>query len=122
MTRSFLLIFYYPPICTVGSPTTITPPCAVKSPCLAAGLPPINTVDDPFTIVSGGPTHTNKSPTTAAGKLPIKTVGTHGPVIGPPTCGTTPVTMGQVCISDSLAADGIFLKLIKYFFHLIYLH
>jgi hypothetical protein len=43
----------------------------------------------------------------------MRTVGTHGPVIGPPTCGTTPVTIGQVCISVSLAADGI------YYFYLI---
>ena len=103
-----IFILTHPPICTVGKPATITPPCAVKSPCLAAGLPPINTVVDPTTIVSGGPTHTNKSPTTAAGKLPIKTVGTQGPVTGPPTCGTGPLNIGQVCMSVSLAAEGIF--------------
>ena len=52
---------------------------------LAAGLPPINTVPDPLTMVSGGPTHTHISPTTAAGCPPMSTVGTDGPVMGPPT-------------------------------------
>jgi len=64
------------------------------------------TVVEPFTITSGGPAQTHKSPTTAAGKLPIKTVGTQGPVIGPPTCGFG-VAKGHVCISVIRAADGI---------------
>jgi hypothetical protein len=59
-------------------------------------------------MTSGGPAQTHKSPTTAAGKLPIKTVGTHGPVIGPPTCGLG-VAKGHVCISVIRAADGIIL-------------
>jgi hypothetical protein len=64
------------------------------------------TVVDPFTITSGGPAHTHKSPTTAAGRLPIKTVGTQGPVTGPPTCGLG-VASGQVCISVIRAAEGM---------------
>jgi hypothetical protein len=27
--------------------------------------------------------------------------------IGPPTCGTTPVTIGQVCMSPTRAAGGM---------------
>ena len=77
----------------------------------AAGFPPINTVDDPFIMVSGGPTHTHMSPTTAAGSFPIKTVATPGPITGPPTCGIgegkAGVCIGQVCISVILAAGGI---------------
>ena len=72
----------YPPIITVGHPAAIVPPCAVLSPIRAAGLPPIITVDEPFIIVSGGPTQTHMSPTTAAGIFPIKTFGTLGPTIG----------------------------------------
>lgn len=75
----------YPPIITVGHPAAIVPPCAVLSPMRAAGLPPIITVDEPFTIASGGPTHTHISPTTAAGSFPINTLGTLGPTTGPPT-------------------------------------
>src|SRR4051812_46324682 len=97
----------YPPIKTVGQPTTIDPPCAVRSPRRAAGRPFINTVADPFTMVSGGPTQVKVSPTTDAGIFAINTVATPGPIIGPPTWGTggTPgVTMGHVCISLILAA------------------
>ena len=63
----------------------IDPPCAVVSPIRAAGLPAINTVADPLTIVSGGPTQTQLSVTTAAGIPPISTVGAPGPTMGPPT-------------------------------------
>jgi hypothetical protein len=81
------------------------PPCAVWSPILAAGLPPIRTLVDPIRIVSGaGLTQVHISPTTAAGIFPIKTVGTPGPIIGPPTCGFGPSDIGQVCISPTLAA------------------
>lgn len=76
----------------------------------AAGLPPIKTVAEPFTIESGGPTQTQESPTTAAGIFAIKTVGTPGPAMGPPTCGmggTPGVCMGHVCMSVNLAANGI---------------
>src|SRR5688500_13043884 len=92
---------------TVNSPITITPPCAVMSPNLAAGFPPISTVDDPAAMVSGGPTQVSISPTTAAGLLPINTVGTQGATTGPPTCGTEPLNNGQVCMSPNLAAGGI---------------
>jgi hypothetical protein len=93
-----LCLFVYPPIITVKHPNTIDPPCAVESPKRAAGIPPINTVADPFTIESGGPTQTNMSPTRAAGNFPIKTVGSPGPIIGPPTCGiggSAGVTIGH---------------------------
>src|SRR5690348_12858831 len=97
----------YPPIKTVGQPITILPPCAVVSPILAAGLPQIKTVAEPFIMESGGPTHTAVSPNTAAGSLPINTVGAPGPTTGPPTCGIggkPGVCMGQVCMSLILAA------------------
>src|SRR3954463_1915846 len=92
----------YPPIITVGKPNTIVPPCAVLSPILAAGLPPIKTVTDPFIIESGGPTHVHILPKVAAGKPPIKTLGTPGGKIGPPTCGiggNPGVTIGHTCMS-----------------------
>src|ERR1044071_5299283 len=44
-----------PPMITVGSPITMPPPCAVMSPCRAAGMKPIITVVDPMTITSGPP-------------------------------------------------------------------
>src|SRR5688572_3356010 len=102
----------YPPIITVKHPNTIDPPWAHVSPILAAGLPPISTVADPITILSGGPTQVHISPITAAGSFPINTVGTPGPVTGPPTCGTggnPGVTIGHTCISVSRAAGGILL-------------
>ena len=93
----------------------MVPPWAVVSPILAAGLPPIITVADPMTMASGGPVQTQVSPTTAAGMLPMRTVGTPGPVTGPPTwgmgVGKAGVCMGQVCMSVSLAAGGIFLAI-----------
>ncbi len=103
--------YRYPPIITIGNPTTMLPPCAVVSPILAAGFPPIITVADPLTIESGGPTHTRLSPSTAAGKFPMSTVGMPGPMIGPPTWGmggTPGVCIGQVCMSRTLDAGGIF--------------
>lgn len=89
----------YPPIITVGHPNTMVPPCAVVSPIRAAGFPPIITIEDPFTILSGGPTQTQLSPMTAAGSLPIRTVGTPGPIIGPPTWGMGEGKAG-VCIGQ----------------------
>ena len=62
----------------------MAPPWAQVSPIRAAGRPPISTVAEPFTMVSGGPTQTAMSEATAAGMPPISTVGTPGPVIGPP--------------------------------------
>ncbi len=73
----------------------------------AAGRPPMITVIDPIAIASGGPTQTAISPTQAAGMPPITTVGAPGAAIGPPTCGTSTVTIGQVCISVRRAAGGI---------------
>jgi hypothetical protein len=73
----------------------------------AAGMFPIMTVIEPLIIVSGGPTQVAISPTRAAGRKPINTVGQPGGNIGPPTWGTTPVTIGHVCISVILAAGGI---------------
>jgi hypothetical protein len=99
--------FIYPPIITVGQPNMMLPPCAVTSPIRAAGILFIITVDEPITIESGGPVHTHMSPTRAAGKPPISTVTLPGGSIGPPTWGTTPVTIGHTCISDILAANGI---------------
>jgi two-component system, OmpR family, response regulator MprA len=92
---------------TVGQPRTITPPWAVMSPIRAAGKPPIITRGEPMAIVSGGPAQVHMSLTLAAGSPPISTVGAPGGRIGPPTCGTTPVTMGQVCMSLTRAAGGI---------------
>src|SRR6266699_5704591 len=37
----------------------------------------------------------------------MRTVGAHGGRMGPPTCGTTPVTMGQTCMSVMRAAGGM---------------
>jgi hypothetical protein len=76
----------------------------------AAGLLLIITVVEPIAMVSGGPTQTSISPTTEAGMLLIKTVGTPGPVIGPPTWGmggTPGVTIGQTCMSVKRAAIGM---------------
>ena len=95
---------------TVGQPPIIIPPWAVLSPIRAAGLPLIKTVAEPFKITSGGPVQTNISPNVAAGNPPISTVIEPGGNIGPPTCGTTPVTIGQVCISDIRAAKGILIQ------------
>lgn len=83
------------------------PPCAVESPILAANFPPIWTVVEPIIMESGGPVHTAISPTQAAGIPPIKTVGHPGGRIGPPTCGTGPVVIGQTCMSVIRAAKGI---------------
>src|SRR6185312_3927679 len=101
---------------TVGHPSTILPPCAVVSPILAEGSPPMVTVAEPLVITSGGPTHTAISPTRAAGSLPIKTVG-KPTLIGPPTCGigtNAGVTIGHTCMSVILAAGGIFFFLIDH--------
>lgn len=64
---------------------TILPPWAVVSPIRTEGLLLIITVADPFTIESGGPTQVQLSPITEAGIFPMSTVGTPGPMIGPPT-------------------------------------
>jgi len=69
-------------------------------------MPPIITVIDPKTMASGGPTQTHISFTRAAGMNPIITVG-QPKEMGPPTCGTIPVTIGQTCMSVIRAAGGI---------------
>ena len=95
------------PIKTLGNPVRIVPPCMVGSPMRAAGIPPNVTVIDPMATESGGPTQMQVSPTTEAGWPPINTVGQPGPMMGPPTWGmggTPGVTIGQICISSSLAA------------------
>src|SRR6185312_8279867 len=92
---------------TVKQPSTMVPPCAVLSPMRAAGRPPINTLGAPMTMVSGGPTQVTMLLTRAAGKPPINTVGAPGATIGPPTCGTTPVTIGHTCMSVRRAAGGM---------------
>src|SRR5664279_2264793 len=97
------------PTSTVKQPSTIEPPCAVISPMRACGIFIVSTVNDPSAITSGGPTHTAMSVTRAAGKPPISTVTAPGGRMGPPTCGTSTVTMGQTCMSVILAA-GIPIK------------
>src|SRR3954453_1592014 len=96
---------------TVGAPGPVmVPPCAVVSPTRAAGLWAIMTFIEPMAMVSGGPVHTHMSPTTAAGIFPISTVGTPGPVIGPPTCGiggVPGVCIGQTRMSPRRAGGGI---------------
>jgi hypothetical protein len=80
----------------------------VLSPNLAAGIPPINTEDEPIIIESGGPAQIAISPTLAAGIPPIKTVGSPAGSIGPPTCGLPfGLVIGQMCISFIRAAGGI---------------
>ena len=65
--------------------------------------------------MSGGPTHVHISPSTAAGLFSMSTVGTPGPVTGPPTWGTGGVpglSIGHVCMLPIVAAGpGM-----KYFF------
>ena len=92
------------PISTVKQPVTMTPPCTVMSPIRAAGSPPTRTVNAPCTIMSIGPTQIAMSVIRACGIMQVSTVGMHGGMIGPPTCGTSPVTIGQVCMSVTLAA------------------
>src|SRR5664280_2841566 len=70
----------------------------------AAGAPPISTVKEPSTMLSGGPTQTHIEPTLACGMLQVSTVGAPGPTMGPPTCGTSTVSIGQTCMSVRRAA------------------
>jgi hypothetical protein len=69
----------------------------------------MNTVVEPIMIESGGPVQVQRLPTVAAGFPSIMTVGTPGGMTGPPTWGFGPSDIGQVCISPTLAAKGIFL-------------
>jgi hypothetical protein len=97
----------YPPIRTVNSPNTITPPCAVMSVIRAAGKPQTKTVKDPKTITSGGPAHVNMSEMRACGSPPVSTVTAQGGRMGPPTCGTSTVSIGQTCMSVARAAGNM---------------
>lgn len=98
----------HPPIMTVGHPATILPPCAVESPCRAAGCPPIITVVEPMAMLSGGPAQVHMFPTVAAGCPPIRTVGMPGGKIGPPVCGLPfGLAIGQTWLSEIRAAAGI---------------
>jgi hypothetical protein len=63
---------------------TIFPPCAVASPILAAGFPPINMDEEPWIIMSGGPLQVQVSPRTAAGCPPMSTVALPPGNTGPP--------------------------------------
>jgi hypothetical protein len=47
------------------------------------------------------------SVTRACGMPHTITVGQHGGMIGPPTCGTRTVTIGQTCMSVTRAAGGM---------------
>src|SRR5262245_50409428 len=70
----------------------------------------MSTVDEPCTIVSGGPTQVAMSVTRAAGSPPMSTVGAPGPTTGPPTWGIggrPGVCCGQVCMSVERAAGGM---------------
>lgn len=89
---------------TVGWGTTIVPPCAQLSATRAIGKPPAKTVGEPIATLSGGPTQTAIEPGPIAGITPTKTVGAEGAATGPPTCGTTPVTIGQTCMAVRVAA------------------
>jgi len=83
------------------------------SPIRAAGLLQMRTVIEPLTMESGGPTQVHIDPTVAAGRLPMSTVGPPGETMGPPTWGTggvPGVTMGQTCMSETLAAGIIRLE------------
>src|SRR5262245_19785878 len=72
----------------------------------AAKSPPTRTVVDPTAIMSGGPVQTHMSVTRACGIEAVSTVNSPN-TIGPPTCGTTPVTIGHTCWSVIRAAGGI---------------
>src|ERR1039458_2323336 len=63
------------PMMQVGEPRTITPPCTVGSPSLAAGRKLIITPVDPMTIMSGGPTQVAMLVTVAAGRKQMRTGG-----------------------------------------------
>jgi hypothetical protein len=79
----------------------MVPPEAVKSKILAAGIPPISTVADPFTIAS----NPHESPNLAAGSPAIKTVGAPGGIIGV----GMPIVAVLTIISVTRAAGNIIL-------------
>lgn len=77
----------------------ITPPEAVRSVIRAAGMPPINTVAEPFMIASTP----QESPIFAAGNPPINTVGGPEGMIGT----GAPTVAGLTIISVTRAAGSI---------------
>ena len=85
-------------------PSVITPPWLVLSPIRAAGIPPTITVALPLITLQGGPTQIPIVPIWAAGMPPISTFHAAGAASTPPTCGTGPVNIGQVCMSATRAA------------------
>ena len=100
------------PIFTVGRPCTMAPPWAVPSPMRAAGRPLMKTVVDPPTIRSGGPLQAAISPMRVAGRPPKFTLGDPIGPTGPPTCGVSPLYIGQMCISPKRAAGDPIIQLI----------
>ena len=96
------------PIKTVGQPGAVmTPPWPATSVSRAAGIPAISTPVEPVATAPGPPAQTFMSPIRAAGIPPINTVTAPGGKIGPPTCGTTPVTAGQTTLSVTRAAGKV---------------
>jgi hypothetical protein len=80
----------------VGAPGPVTkPPWAQVLVSLVTGRPMARTVGLPMITLSGGPTHIARSPMHETGRPMASTVGAPGPVIGPPTWGTGPVSMGH---------------------------
>src|SRR5262249_23993409 len=109
-----LLVFdqnHQPPIMTVGSPLTMTPPCAVWSPMRAAGRLLIITVIEPLMITSGGAGgHSALSVTRAAGRNAIMTSVEHGGRVGPPAGGvggTARGALGRGWMAGTGAAGGL---------------
>jgi hypothetical protein len=95
------LLKLQPPMSTVTAPGGITtPPDAVGSAILAAGIPPIRTVADPMMMASTP----HVSPSRAAGKPIISTVGAPGGMIGVGTPSVAVLTIKSV----TLAAGSIF--------------
>jgi hypothetical protein len=83
----------------------MAPPDAVISATLAAGIPPMRTVAEPFTITSAP----HVSPTRAAGSPPIKTVGAPGGRMGV----GTPTVAVLTILSVTRAAGSMFRPLLK---------
>ncbi len=75
----------------------------------------MDTVADPFCMLSGGPAQVHILPTVAAGCPPIITLGTPGGNMGPPVCGLPlGLVNGQVWLSVILAAAAIVLLIDVY--------
>ena len=76
------------------------PPDALRSPILAAGIPPIITVEEAKIIASIA----QESPIRAAGRPPINTVEAQGGIMGV----GAPCVAGLTIISVTRAAGGMF--------------